>query len=187
MQKRSSVRGLIAMAALAAGFFTMPARAEVFESGAGHAEAFLGLYDGDFPLYGLRGGGVLAVNWLDQKWGAQASLARHTRDRIVAGVRSDLDLIFVDFSLQWYFHSGDKVEWFAFAGPGWARVQVEVPGASTSDGEFTVHIGAGGKIDFADRWYFRPDARVRDGGRGIDFGDLEVSAGVGFVFGGGNR
>lgn len=170
----------------ALGFFVPSvARAEVFEGGTASGEAFLGLYDGEFPVYGVRFGADLAVDWLDQKWNVYGSLARHTRSKTVLGVEHDFSLLMLDFSLGWYFYDNDKFRWFVFAGPGWARAKVDVEGVgSESDGEFTVHVGIGGQIRFADSWYFRPDARVRDGGRrGPDFDDLEVTAGVGYVFG----
>lgn len=82
---------------------------------------------------------------------------------MVRSVYFKIDLTTLDLSLQWYPTGSGFV---VFAGPGWSQIDVEVDFAffgSFSDSEdiLTAHAGLGYQWDVGERFYIRPEARVR--------------------------
>jgi hypothetical protein len=78
----------------------------------------------------------------------------------------DIDLTNVDLSLQWFPGGGSFV---VFGGPGVSRIATEVTatifGETLSDSNvkeiFTAHAGLGYEWLISDRFFIRPEARVR--------------------------
>lgn len=141
----------------------------------GSAGLFGGIYEPDDDLdrtevFGLRGGYRFAPNF-----GFEASLGRvdladalPDEDDFLDFFSSDLqaELYALDLSFQWFPTGSGLV---VFAGPGWSRVDAELDitifgeSFSFSDSEdiLTAHAGVGYEWEVGERFYVRPEARVR--------------------------
>ena len=123
----------------------------------GRFEVYGGIYVPDDvankPTYGLRGGAKLT-----DLLGIEGSLGR-------IGFHEGsykFDVTLADISLKAYLASGDRADFFLFAGPGWAYVQAKSSGNTLGRVDtFTAHAGAGVDLHISDRLYVRPDLRGR--------------------------
>src|SRR5262245_56244321 len=118
-------------------------------------------------VFGLRGGYRFHPNF-----GLEGSLSRvdllDEHKRLIIDFSSDLqvDLYNLDLSLQWFPRGGRFV---VFGGPGVARLDSEIEviffGQTFSDSDtseiFTAHAGLAYDWQFGDRFFLRPEARVR--------------------------
>lgn len=163
---RSLLFGVIAaVVVLAAG----PAWAQ------GHAGVFGGIYEPEdadsTEIFGLRGGYRFHPNF-----GFEASLGRvDLADAIPdddggfplfvsADLQIDLDVL--DLSFQWFPTGGGLV---VFGGPGWSRIDFDLEvdvfdtvfRFSDSEDMLTAHAGVGYEWDLGERFYVRPEGRVR--------------------------
>lgn len=158
---------LLAAGVMLAGA-TAPARAQ------GSFGVSAGLYQPDdnvlerTRVYGLRGGYRFRPNF-----GFEASLSRvDLLDELpggqsLPGVQVDLqsDLYTLDLSVQWFPRGGLVV----FGGPGAARLDTELRatfrGQTLSESDtlniFTAHLGVAYEWPLTDRFFVRPEARVR--------------------------
>ncbi len=159
--------GAIALAILLGGA-SQPALAQ------GSLGLFGGIYEPDDELdrteiFGLRGGYRFAPNF-----GFEASLGRVDladalpEEDILDFFSSDFqaELYALDLSFQWFPTGSGLV---VFAGPGWSQVDAELDitffgeSFSFSDSEdiVTAHAGVGYEWEVGERFYVRPEARVR--------------------------
>ena len=166
---RASLVGFLLVAGLVLGGASAPALAQ------GHFGITAGLYEPDeegadrTEFYGIRGG-----YRFNPMFGFEGSLTRldlaDTLDIEDDPFLSDFDFEFditnLDLSLQWFPGGGNFV---VFAGPGVARLDAEVSvtffgerfSESESSNILTAHAGVGYAWQIGDRFFIRPEARVR--------------------------
>lgn len=166
---RASLVGLLLIAGLIAGGASAPAMAQ------GHFGVTAGFYQPDeedadlVELYGIRGG-----YRFNPRFGFEGSLTRMDLadafdvedDLFFADFDLDIDLTNLDLSLQWFPGGGNFV---IFGGPGVSRLDADVRvtffGETFSESEssniLTAHAGLGYAWQIGDRFFIRPEARVR--------------------------
>jgi len=172
MSKRSIwVIAVLLLAGLMAGGAAAPAGAQ------GSLGISAGTYQPDddeldsTEVFGIRGGYRFNPNF-----GIEANLSRvDLADSIPTDNESELpdlnvdfkvDLYNLDLSLQWYPRGG---HFLVFAGPGVAQIDARVDfrifGTTISDSDtsqiFTAHAGLAYDWQINDRFFIRPEARVR--------------------------
>lgn len=168
--KPASVCGILLLAGVAFGSVSAPVRAQ------GYFGVVAGIYlpeDDDqdnTEVYGLRGGYRFRPNF-----GFEGSLSKvDLADTIPSEVPPipeldfdlQLDLYNLDLSLQWFPRGGN---FLVFGGPGIARLDAKVEvtffGMRFSDSSnsdiFTAHAGVAYDWQINDRFFLRPEARVR--------------------------
>ena len=156
----------------------LPAAA-MAQPGNGRFEIYGGIYrpEGldDELTYGLRAGYKLSDHF-----GIDGTAGTFT----VKEDPVEVDVILVDLSLKAYLSSGDKAQFFLFAGPGWAFLDASAFGIDVlSEDSLTAHAGVGLDLWLSDRLYLRPDVRGRWFEQ-ADSNDLdwEASLALGFSF-----
>lgn len=169
--RRAWVPGVLLIAGLVLGGASARARAQ------GHFGLAAGLYTPEddeadrTETFGVRGGYRFAPNF-----GFEGSLSRldladaFNVDDEPSIPELDFDFDFelynLDLSLQWFPGGRNLV---VFAGPGFARIDVEFSATifgdtfseSLSEDLFTAHAGVGYEWQLGDRFFLRPEARVR--------------------------
>ncbi len=119
-------------------------------------------------VFGIRGGYRFHPDF-----GFEGSLSRvdladaiPADDELFFDFDLQLDLYALDLSLQWFPRGGNFV---VFGGPGVARLDAELTvtffgetiSASDTSDVFTAHAGLGYEWKISDRFFIRPEARVR--------------------------
>lgn len=148
----------------------LPALAVPAAAQSGSLEIYGGVFDPDdteLTTYGLRGG-----YRANDRLGVEATVGIIDLEEV-----GDIDLI--DLSVKAYLgNPTGKAQFFAFAGPGWARLD-----SPFFEGDsFTANVGVGADLHLGEVAYLRPDVRWRwfeDG----DESDFEVTLALGFTFG----
>lgn len=158
--------GIFLIASIIAG--PVPARAQ-----GGHVGIFGGFYEpGDEELDGAEVFGLRGGYRFNPTFGFEGSLSRidlldaHQDAILDFGFDVRVDLYNLDLSLQWFPRGGRFV---VFGGPGVARLDSEIDvitligSFSESDASdiFTAHAGLGYDWQLGDRFFLRPEARVR--------------------------
>jgi Outer membrane protein beta-barrel domain len=178
------------------------------------AQGYFGVYGGlyqpeeedDSDLDRTESFGVRAGYRFQSNFGFEGSLSRvdladsipNEDDPFFFDFDLQLDLYNLDLSLQWFPKGGNFV---VFGGPGVSRLDAEVSATifgerfSESDTEdiLTAHLGLGYDWQVNDRFFIRPEARVRryfddesdegdveDDGLGISYEATDYEAGVTF-------
>jgi hypothetical protein len=173
MRRESALAiGILLLAGFVLGGFPAPVRAQ------SHFGISAGLYqpeedDGEVDrteVFGIFGGHRFHSNF-----GVEGSLSRVDLAEAFAGregvpaifnVDLQLDLYALDLSLQWFPRGGNFV---VFGGPGAARLDADLTvtffgqrlSASETLDLFTAHAGLGYEWEIHDRFFIRPEARVR--------------------------
>ncbi len=100
-------------------------------------------------------------------------------------------MIAFDLSANLYLNPRSAWEWTLFAGPGWRYADTvnrfgEVMGrsleASNTSDHFSAHVGVAVRITVGERFYLRPDFRIRSGVGEEIGGDVEASVAFGYSF-----
>ncbi len=160
---------ILLVAGLVLGAVSAPARAQ------GYFGVAAGIYepseDGQdrTEFFGIRGGYRFQSNF-----GLEGSLTLvdladtipSEDDEFFSDIDLQFDLYNLDLSLQWFPRGGNLV---IFGGPGVARIDSEVTvdffgerfSASDTTDIFTAHAGLAYEWDINDRFFIRPEARVR--------------------------
>lgn len=158
---------ILAVLVLAAGLVAGTAMAET-HAGTGNAEVYVGWYwpDDDDPLslddftYGVRLGATIR-----DRFGLSATVGRYEADDATSAVSVDVEQTLLDVSFEWLVTPDSRAVFVVYGGPGYAWADsdtVTVAGKTTIDDSFfTAHVGLGARISLGDRFYIRPDARVR--------------------------
>lgn len=166
---RAWLVGILLIAGLVLGGASAPALAQ------GHFGITAGFYEPDeegtdrTEFYGVRGG-----YRFNPRFGFEGSLTRLDLadtldiedDPFFPEFDIEFDLTNLDLSLQWFPGGGNFV---VFGGPGVARIDAEVSvvffGERISESEsstiLTAHAGVGYAWQIGDRFFIRPEARVR--------------------------
>lgn len=169
--KRACMLGVLLFAGLVLGGAWAPAWAQ------GHFGLAAGLYlpeddeADNTEVFGLRGGYRFGP-----RFGFEANLARvdladafQLEDEPSIpelDLDAQFDLYNLDLSFQWFPGGRNFV---IFAGPGLARLDAEVSlrflgqrfSESATENILTAHVGAGYSWQIGDRFFIRPEARVR--------------------------
>ncbi|HEX6899019.1 MAG TPA: outer membrane beta-barrel protein [Thermoanaerobaculia bacterium] len=166
---RVALVGLLLIAGLIVGGASAPVVAQ------GHFGVTAGFYqpeesDADLTeVYGIRGG-----YRFDPRFGFEGSVTRVDladafdieEDPFLPDFNLEIDITNFDFSLQWFPGGGNFV---VFGGPGVALIDADVSvtifgqrfSESDSSNVLTAHAGLGYTWQIGDRFFIRPEARVR--------------------------
>lgn len=166
---RTSLAGLLLIAGLIAGGASAPVMAQ------GYFGLTAGFYqseedDADLvEFYGIRGG-----YRFDPRFGFEGSVTRLDLadafdvdgDFFFPDFNLEIDITNLDLSLQWFPGGGNFV---IFGGPGVALLDADVSvtlfgerfSESESSNILTAHAGLGYSWQIGDRFFIRPEARVR--------------------------
>ena len=138
--------------------------------------------DLDDLTWGLRGGFDFTKHFRMQL-GAQ----NFSTDYDTVPGQVDIDQWMLDLSMGWNVNPDSKAVFTVYGGPGWASTDVDFPVLKdTSDSSLTAHVGLGLRVQIANRFYIRPDARWRwiDGDdKSDDRNDWEATLGFGWTLG----
>jgi len=196
---RNTMRWALAGAVIfAASLAATNASADV-KSGSGEIEVYAGwLWPDDDPgidtddlTYGIR----LGYN-VTEHFGITGSLGYWEANDSVALLgynRLEADGLFFDLSFEWIINPDSRAAFLLFGGPGYASFNgdlVDKTGvlstASFDDDVFTAHAGVALRAQVTDRFYLRPDVRVRWNDSDLhsdDAYDWEASLGFGWYLG----
>ncbi|HEX6901367.1 MAG TPA: outer membrane beta-barrel protein [Thermoanaerobaculia bacterium] len=180
MKRRVVFVFLLALAAVAG---LTPANAQpynFFEVYGAYYDPGLDVLDNDVSL-GLRWGSRPAPNWGWELTGGFFDL-NGDADRPLAGQVGDASAYFVDLSGIWFVGGSN---FGLLGGIGFATVDVDVTGTTedVSDDAFTYHFGAFYQWDIGDKFYLKPEIRVRKfEGDTYEKSDTEYAVGFGWRY-----
>ncbi len=118
-------------------------------------EVFAGAFyiDSDFGDSDLRQDvfGTRLAFGLSDRWSLEGVFSH-------VDFEGDLTAWFVEGSARYRLNPGARHRFYAFGGPGWLAVSDL---DDDYDSSFTLHAGMAVELAITERFYFRPDARVR--------------------------
>lgn len=196
--RRITTLTMTAILAATLGAFATDAQAETYP-GTGEFEIYAGWFwpdeEGDTNLDDLTYGVRLGYNFTEH-FGLSGTLGYWEADDTAFGGFVDSDALFFDISFEWLVNPEDLAVFVVYGGPGLVSTETSFvdPGDFTKnflvDGEeFSVHFGLGARISAGERWFLRPDVRLRwfDDGHPLNGNDEELSweatFGVGWYIG----
>ena len=154
--------------------------------GTGLAEVYAGWYFPDESpsgpglddfTYGVRFG----YNFAD-RWGFAATIGRFETN--VNELDLELEQVFVDLGVEWNINADGRYVWVMSMGPGWSFAEATTDGVSIDADSLSLHLGIGMKMRMTDRFYVRPEVRLRwyeeDPEDDIEF---EITVALGWVLG----
>ena len=179
--KRRMVFAILLSAAIAASL--APAEAQgyrFFEAYGGYYDPGLDVLDNDVTL-GLRYGRRFNDNFGWELTGGFFDL-NGDADRPLAGTAGDASAYFGEASAIWFVAGSN---FGLLGGVGFASVDVDIVGTNedASDDAFTYHFGGFYEWDIGDKFYIKPEIRVRKfEGDTYEKSDTEYDLGLGWRF-----